>query len=501
LKNANRFKAVNDSTSPFLYISREVSNVRRALSEAGYTESSILQLFDVQELPPHRQRWRHLPLYAVRDAAMSPLRLFVQLFLFRETIRVADIRNIIQPTLLEDWVDVGLLYLDGSNVRAAVELCPYGSLILAADWPNEAAPNVNEIMGVAASSRTLAQGMVRRHSRATLDLGTGCGVLSLLSAAYSEHVVAVDSNPRALQMTQFNAQLNGVSNIECVEGNLFEPVHGRQFDLIVCNPPFVIAPEQIYLHSHSGMRLDGLCETIVRTAPVFMREGGYCQLLCNWAQLVGVDWRSRLASWFDGSGCDAWVLYSHSEDAADYAFHRISNLASSQERMKELFRSWTNYYEKESVEAVGFGLITMRRSRRMSHWFRCEAWPEMIGTCGDAVERGFAARDFLADHDDDQLLATRMRHASNIRWRQDRDLSNLMYSVHSGLHLTSGLAYSANAEPAVVEFVSRCNGDRPLSTYLKETAASSGQDMNQFAPRFLKLVRRFVEMGFLIPVL
>jgi hypothetical protein len=246
--------------------------------------------------------------------------------------------------------------------------------------------------------------------------------------------------------------------------------------------------------------LDRFCETIVRTAPAFIRDGGYCQILCNWVQRTGDDWRARLASWFDNSGCDVWVLHSHSEDAAEYAFNRISNLTSDQERVEELFGAWMEYYKRERVEAVGFGLITLRRSNRKSHWIKWGSWPAMTGPCGDAIERGFAARDFLEDHDDDQLLATRVGCAPNVRWRQERDLSDLGSLSHSSLHFINGLAYTANVDSAVVEFVSRCAGDRPLSFFLKETAASSGEDAIQFAPRFLKLVRRLIELGFLIPV-
>ena len=371
---------------------------------------------------------------------------------------------------------------------------------MAADWSDDAQPDLHQVMGIAASSRTLAQAIIRRHARATLDLGTGGGLLSLLAAAHSDQVVAVDSNPRALRMARLNAQLNGVTDIEFLEGNLFEPLRGRQFDLIVCNPPFVIAPEQIYLHSHSGMPLDHLCETIVQAAPAFMREGGYCQLLCNWVQLAGEDWRGRLASWFEESGCDAWILHSHSEEVADYAFNRISNLAPSAEQLEEKFNAWVGYYERERVEAIGFGLITMRRSNRAANWFRCESWPEMIGACGDAIERGFAVRDFLESHSDDQaLLRARVRRAPNIEWREAHDMADLGSAVHSSLRFTSGLAYTANMDSAIVKFVSRCVGDRPLSEYLRETAAISGEDPTQFAPRFLKVVRRLIELGFLLP--
>lgn len=477
-----------------------LGQICQSLRHSHYTERDIVSLLEVPEIPPFGRRVQTLLLYLWRTRGGGRLDTLVRLFLLHQAVSLEEVVFCIKPTCVEDWVQAGLLHVNNYNVTASVELCPYGSLLLAADWPNEAQPDFNEVMGIAASSRTLAQATIRRHAQATLDLGTGSGILALLAAAHSEHIAAVDSNPRALATAQLNARLNAVANVEFLQGDLFEPVKGRQFDLIVCNPPFVIAPEQIYLHSHSDMPLDRFCENVVRTAPVFMAEGSYCQLLCNWVQLAGEDWRARLASWFEGSGCDVWVLHSHSEDAAEYAFNRISNLASNQGRIEDQFKAWTDYYEKERIEAIGFGLVTMRRSNRMSHWFRCESWPAMVGPCGDAIERGFVAREFLQNHDDHELLETRLRHAPNVKWRQDRDLSDLGSLSHSSLYFTSGLAYTAKVDPAVVELISRCGGDRPLSDYLKQTAAASGDDLIQFAPRFLTVVRRLVEWGFLLPV-
>jgi Methyltransferase small domain len=494
-------QVLNNPCSVSLQAPRKISQIRETLSQAGYTEPRILELLDITELPMSRRRWQTLPPYVQRARDDSPLEILVRLFLLRQAVSLGEVRCGIKPTQVEDWVETGLLQVNGSSVTATAELCPYGSLVVVADWSDDSQPDLHQVMGIAASSRTLAQATIRRHARATLDLGTGCGVLALLAAAHSEQVVAVDSNPRALRMAMLNAQLNGLTEIEFLEGNLLDPVRGRQFDLIVCNPPFVIAPEQIYLHSHSGMPLDHLCETIVRTAPAFMREGGYCQLLCNWVQLAGEDWRGRLASWFDENGCDAWILHSHSENAAEYALNRLSNLAPSAAHLKKQFDAWISYYERERIEAIGFGLITMRRSKRSLPWFRCDSWPEMIGACGDAIERGFAARDFLEAHSDDRvLLEARVRRAPNIEWRQAHDVADLDSAVHSSLRFTNGLAYVANIDSAIVKFVSRCVGDRPLSEHLQQAAAISGEDPTQFAPRFLKVVRRLIELGFLLPI-
>src|SRR5436190_58154 len=133
---------------------------------------------------------------------------------------------------------------------AAVQVVPYQGLYVAADW-TDAAPG-EPVMGVAASTRALAQMMIPRRVERALDLGAGGGVLALLAARLAGHVAAVDLNPRAAAMTRFNAALNGVANVESRTGDLFEPVEDQTFDLIVCNPPFVIAAVAGRLHSQTG---------------------------------------------------------------------------------------------------------------------------------------------------------------------------------------------------------------------------------------------------------
>src|SRR5438270_327403 len=85
-------------------------------------------------------------------------------------------------------------------------------------------------------------GVTRLLDRA-LDVGTGSGVQALLAARHAREVVATDVNPRALAYAELNAALNGFTNLECRAGSMFEPVAGETFDLITCNAPFVVSPE------------------------------------------------------------------------------------------------------------------------------------------------------------------------------------------------------------------------------------------------------------------
>lgn len=70
-----------------------------------------------------------------------------------------------------------------------------------------------------------------------LDLCCGSGVAGIVAAATASRVVAVDLNPVAVRCAKANAVLNDVE-IDVRHGDLFSPVSGEQFDVILCNPPY-----------------------------------------------------------------------------------------------------------------------------------------------------------------------------------------------------------------------------------------------------------------------
>lgn len=73
-----------------------------------------------------------------------------------------------------------------------------------------------------------------------LDMGAGSGVCALATARHARRVVAVDINEAAVRCVRINAQLNRLEHkIEARCGDLFAPVAGERFDLILFNPPFL----------------------------------------------------------------------------------------------------------------------------------------------------------------------------------------------------------------------------------------------------------------------
>lgn len=74
-----------------------------------------------------------------------------------------------------------------------------------------------------------------------LDMGTGSGVGAVFAARWARRVVAVDVNPAAARCARINVLLHQAEDrIEVREGDLFAPVRGEQFDVVLFNPPFFL---------------------------------------------------------------------------------------------------------------------------------------------------------------------------------------------------------------------------------------------------------------------
>jgi SAM-dependent methyltransferase len=481
----------------------KIDAFREVLDRAGFSDSGVGEAIGIENLRP--DAGREVALLLRRTSRLRALDTLIRLFLIGVPVDAQTVRQAVSPLDIEDMVRAGLLATAGGAIAGAVQLLPFRGMILAHDLARriESALAADYVMGIGSSTLTLANCTVRRHSSLTLDLGTGCGLLALVAASHSDRVLAVDRNPRAVQMARFNARLNGLSGVECREGDLFEPVRNDRFDLVVSNPPFVISPERRYIYRDSGMHGDEISQKIVRQVPDFLREGGFCQILCNWAHLAGQPWEDRLAAWFEGTGCDAWVMRSDTFDAESYAVKWIRHTEHDDaERFSERLNEWLDYYQRERIEAVSGGLITLRRRSGEANWFRADdAPPKMLGPAGASIELGFQLRDFLESASDDRIMLDAcLRCSPDVRLHQDAAPAGDGWQVTDcRLELTRGLAYTGDADPYIAALLARCDDRRALGGLLDELAASLGQDRTTFLPRCLAIIRRLIERGFLLP--
>lgn len=91
----------------------------------------------------------------------------------------------------------------------------------------------------AASSPFAEPALAEPATGRALDMGTGTGVGAVFLARRGWKVVAVDLNPEAVRCARINVLLNRLEErVEVRQGDLFGPVEGERFDLILFNPPF-----------------------------------------------------------------------------------------------------------------------------------------------------------------------------------------------------------------------------------------------------------------------
>ena len=128
-----------------------------------------------------------------------------------------------------------------------------------------------------------------------LDLCTGGGSLAILAAGAFPvaRIDAVDLSRDALDVARRNVEMHGLEDrIELIEGDLFKPLSGRSYDLILTNPPYVDAeslagfPPEFAAEprlAHAGGK-DGLdiVRRILGESRAKLNEGG--SLICEIGQ-------------------------------------------------------------------------------------------------------------------------------------------------------------------------------------------------------------------------
>jgi release factor glutamine methyltransferase len=151
-----------------------------------------------------------------------------------------------------------------------------------------------EVLVPRPETETLVEAALARapdHELRALELGTGSGAvaLALLVERKRARVTATDISAAALELAARNADRLGlVDRIRLVEGDLFEPVAGERFDLVVSNPPYLARgeaselapeiahePERALFSGPSGFEV---IDRLVAGAPAALVPGGWLAL-------------------------------------------------------------------------------------------------------------------------------------------------------------------------------------------------------------------------------
>ena len=477
----------------------QADRLRAFLLEQGYSESNLRKSIGLKELPA--SRLRNLP--RLKDLTREPncINTLLRWFWIGLAQDSRQARSLVPEWFVSLALECGLLREKEGELHPEAMLFPMDKFVFAADHTCKIDRGASDlVLWPNPTSRLLWRFTVRRPSRATLDIGTGSGVQALLAAEHSDKVVATDLNPRAVAFAAFSAQLNGIKNIEFLAGDGFSPVAGRKFDLIVSNPPFFMTPAEQYLFCDNPLELDQLCRNFAREAPAYLNEGGYFQMLCEWAGVEGEDWHRRLSEWFEGTGCDALVLKGYSQNPAEYAEEHIRSINAPSEEDPRRYETYMNYYRKHKVVAIHGGAVAMHR-RSGTNWMLMEEVEHTPKDAfGDLVAEMFSRRDFLLTHEsDDQLLQLKPKLNAQSRLEQAFHLVEESWNLQDvTLRIPKGFNPFICLQPAVAEFLVQCDGKRSLDQIIGGFAASAKAPREQVQRECLAAVRTLVERGFLL---
>ncbi|MFD6134232.1 methyltransferase [Isoptericola sp. NPDC060257] len=514
-----------------------VDALRSSLTAAGYTVDGVGEVLgDVASAALHREQT--VPARrALADvaAAHEPRATLARLFLLGDDVPRATLDRALPGVGTAGATRLGLVAAAGEGdddaVHAVVDLRPYAAVDAAGDASWWLASDLAElatggrlatdhVLGAGGASTTLAQVTARTPVGRVLDLGTGCGIQALHAARHARQVVATDLSRRALGFARFNLVLNtpaeGV-DVALRHGSMLDPVAGESFDLVVSNPPFVITPHAgaagaavaealgDYEYRDGGRSGDDLVRDLVRDVGGVLAPGGVAQLLGNWEHRRGEPWDERVGAWLDAAGLDGWVIQREVLDPAEYAETWIRDGGTTPERepgaWAAAYGAWLDDFASRDVEAVGFGIVTLRRPagdarptlRRLE-----EHTGSVHQPLGAHVAASLAAHDWLEAHDDAALAEAHLVAADDVteeRFHTPGQADPNVVVIRQG----DGLGRGVHASTGLAAFVGVCDGELAVGQIVGALGALLDVPVDDLRSELLPAVRGLVRDGFLRP--
>jgi len=390
----------------------------RALRRVAYNEESIVGLLGddgpaagLSDVPVFDRR---LP--------DTPLGNAIRLLLLQIAIDTDDALAALGEDGLHALLTTQIAHEQGDRIATRGRIVPAEGLLMSFDG---FAVGNDDPHGYVASYTPTASWLAaltprRRFGRA-LDIGTGSGAHALLASQHSERVIATDVNPRAVAFTALNAALNGIDNVEVRLGSLFEPVSGESFDLITCNAPYVVSPEDRWQYRDAaGFDADQLSQTVVTQAPGYLNEDGFACMLVSWVAKSEQARDAHVEQWVDENSCDAWVISLSGADPLDHAAGWNEHLADDPEDYGAALDRWTAYFDELGVGWISEGAVLLHKRSGAVHVIRTDwADEDELEYASDQIERVFKALELVASVDDPQeLLGERLALANEARIEQ-----------------------------------------------------------------------------------
>ncbi|MEZ6137692.1 MAG: methyltransferase [Pirellulaceae bacterium] len=476
----------------------QAERLRKFFDDANYSLAGVQEVFGTSVVPSPSVA--NMDAMLQRTSEVNLLHTLFRMFVMGVDVPLDVAQQCMNEAQLQLLVSCGMLEECGQSLRPLMSLIPFEDLLVASDSHQRLVSDefFDYVLALNPTARHLYEFAIRTQCDSALDLCAGCGVHALGLSTHARQVTTTDLNERAAEFIQFNAALNGRTNIRSVSGDGYAALQGEKFDLIACNPPFVMSPSKEFLYRDNELDLDQFVQDLLVKGPDHLVVGGFFQMILEWVEVQGQTWQERLSSWFKDVSCDVLVLKANSELPESYARRRVQEMheGAPGDYSAEI-QQWLDYYRQFNVRGIHGGMIALRR-RDQPGWFRVDEVAQgNLGPFGDYVLAAFAAEDFLRTHvTTEAVLESRLTANSGLRLLQQSAIEDGQWApVESIVRFSGGWHAGITIDKILANCLPLFDGQRTVAEINKVFAEWVQASPEQTAAEFCGGVREFVRRG------
>ena len=364
--------------------------VRTLLKNNGYTTNGICSSLKIEFLDEYptkaKENDQPRPIGSALDVLLS-------LFFEGGLVTRKRMETYLGEKAYEDLASLGLVApLEGDTCFATVLMYPVNDVYICSDrWSNPDGSKFQPFDDIVYSARSITTQRFLRLVPASpcdtlLDLCSGTGVFALVSAAHAKHAYAFDIAERSTKFAEFNRRLNGIENVTCATGDLYEPAGDLTFDRIIAHPPYVPVLKNELIFQDGGDDGETVLRRVVGDLPKCLRPGGrlYCSSLGS--DRHQAPFERRIREWLSGAEqeFDIAVIVRSVRDPQDYA---VRNLLRGTGDVAEL-KQWEALFRGKRIERLVYANIVIQRHaeprrtftirRQMGHGFGHQEFDWML---------------------------------------------------------------------------------------------------------------------------
>lgn len=339
--------------------------VREFLRGASYDDATLRRVLGMESMCDLGEvRWDEVR----RDDLSPALDLCIDLFLLCRQVSAERFREACGGDAAEALRALGLVRAvrsDPDRVVCPVWLYPVDGFVVASDRRSDPDDDPYERIedvvfpAIHAGALRYLDLLPEAAGGEALDLcgGAGAGAFRLSRTARS--TVTADLAPRATRFAEFNARLNGL-DVASLAGDLYEPVAGRQFDVIAAHPPYVPAAGPTLVYRDGGGTGEEVTRGIVLGLPAHLKPGGRCAILCMGCDSAEGPFEQRVRGWLGEARDEFDVVFGHE---ATYTVEDVVGLIGKRDETvgDDEIRAFREHFVETGTKQFVYGVLRIER--------------------------------------------------------------------------------------------------------------------------------------------